>query len=81
MHKLTAQINFLGSNLNLCTELQLHLLLAYLQLLMQQQLHSLQTQIYLQIGCSEGKENLLETNTYDLTGSAKKYKKVKYSSD
>lgn len=43
MHKLTAQINFLGNNLDLYTESQLHIPLAYVQFPVQQGLHFLQT--------------------------------------
>lgn len=43
MHKVTAQINFHGNNLDLYTEPQLHLLPAYIQLPMQGCLHFLLT--------------------------------------
>ena len=43
VHKLTARINFLGNNLALYTESQLHIPLAYVQFPVQQGLHFLQT--------------------------------------
>jgi len=43
MNKLTAQINFFENNLDIYTESQLHILLAYIQLPVQQGLHFFQT--------------------------------------